>query len=109
MSEPTRTRPARKPADPRARERLREAQAAETRALAAVCAAEAKLASAAARRDKAHAAADAWVTTASTLLDEARADLATVSGVDRAALLLGIGKTEVRRSMASANGQDGAA
>lgn len=109
MSEPSRTSPARKPADPHARERLREAQAAETRALAAVCVAEAKVASATARRDRAYAAADVWVSEAGAKLDTARADLATVSGVDRAALLLGISKAELRRSLATASDRAGAA
>ena len=59
--------------------------------MAAVCAAEAKVAAATARRDK------------------ARAALAAGSGVDRAALLLGISTSEMRRSVASASGQDGAA
>lgn len=108
MSEPSRTRPA-KPADPRTRERVRQAQAVETRAVAAVCAAEAKVAKVTAQRDKARAVADAWVAGASARLDAARAELAAVSGVDRAALLLGIGKTELRRSLLSVSGQGGAA
>jgi len=55
-----------------------------------VCAAEAKVAAATARRDK------------------ARADLAAVSGVDRTALLLGISTSEVRHSVASASGEESA-
>lgn len=104
-----RTRATRKPADPRARDRLREAQAAETRALATVCAAETKVASAIAKRDKACATADSWVADANSVLAVARADLVSVSGVDRAALLLGISKTELRRSLSSASDLDGAA
>jgi hypothetical protein len=109
MSTPSRTRPTRRPADPRARERLREAQAAETAALAAVCAAKTKVAAAQARRTKALATAAGWVNEAATLLDAARADLAAVSGADRAALLLGIPKTELRRSLAAENSRAGAA
>lgn len=107
MTESFRTSVARKPADPRARQRLREAQALESRAVATVCAAEAKVGLAVAKRDKAVAVADGWVTGAREVLDRARSDLASVSGVDRAALLLGIGKPELRRSMASRNSQDG--
>lgn len=109
MSVPTRTRSTRKPTDPRARERLREAQAAETRALATVCDAETRVAAAIAKRDRAYATADSWVAEANATLDVARADLASVSGADRAALLLEISKTELRRSLASASGLDGAA
>jgi hypothetical protein len=109
VNESTRTRSARKPADPSARERLREAQAAEARALSCVCDAEAKMASAIAKRDKARVTANGWVAAASALLDTARSEMASVSGADRAALLLDISKTELRRSLASANGQDGAA
>jgi hypothetical protein len=108
LSVPIRTRPTRKPADPLARERLREAQAAETQALSAVCIAEAKVESAIVKRDKAYATADSWVADANAVLDTARSELASVSGVDRAALLLGISKTELRRSVASASDLDGA-
>jgi hypothetical protein len=90
MRELSRGRSARVPSDPRTRERSREAHAAEARGVAAVCAAEAKVAAATARRDK------------------ARADLAAVFGVDRAALLLGISTSEVRHSVTLASGQDGA-
>jgi hypothetical protein len=109
VSQPIRTRSARKPADALARERLREAQAAESQALSAVCVAESKVESALAKRDKAYATADSWVADANAVLDIARSELAAVSGVDRAALLLGITKTELRRSVASSSGLDGAA
>lgn len=109
MSAPIRTVPTRKPTDPLARERLRKAQAAETRALSAVCVAEAKVASAIAKRNKAYATADSWVADANAVLDVARADLVSVSGADRAAALLGISKTQLRRSLATAGGLDGAA
>ena len=90
MRELSRGRSASVPGASPARKRLREAHAVEARAVAAVCAAEAKLAAATARRDK------------------ARADLAAMSGVDRAALLLGISISDVCHSVASASGQDGA-
>jgi len=90
MRELSRGRSAKVPADPRTRERLREAYAAEACGVAAVCAAEAKVAAATARRDK------------------ARADLAAVSGVDRTALLLGISTSEVRHSVAPASAEEGA-
>jgi hypothetical protein len=90
MSEQHRVRTAKGPGDRLASERLRLVHAAEARGVAAVCVAEAKVAAATARRDR------------------ARADLAAVSGVDRAALLLGISTSEVRHSVASASGLDGA-
>lgn len=108
MSDRFHTPPARKPTDPRTRERLREAQAAESCALPAVCAAETKVTSAIGKRDKACATADKWVTAAADALDHARAELVSVSGPDRAALLLGISKPELRRSLSAANAQDGA-
>ncbi len=60
--------------------------------VAAVYAAEAKVESARVKRNKARAAADTWVDGAACLLDRARADLVPISGVDRAAFLLGVGK-----------------
>lgn len=110
MGEPFRSRPARRtPADPRARERLREAQVAEAHAVAEVCAAEAKVATTIAKRDKARLTADAWVTEANEVLDRARAGLVSVSGLDRAALLLGIARPKLRRSLTSGSSRDGAA
>ena len=109
MSDPLRTSPARrKPNDPRARERLREAQAVEARAVVAAYIAEAKVATAITKRDKAHAIAEGWVAEATDLLDRARADLVSISGTDRAALLLGIGKPELRRSLSAANAMESA-
>ena len=98
-----------KPTDPRARERLREAQAVEARTVAAVYGAESRVERAAAKRDRAREVADVWVTDAVRVLDRARADLVSVSGVDRAALLLGLSRSELRRSLATASTQDGAA
>jgi hypothetical protein len=89
MSEQHRARTAKGPGVRPARERVRLSHAVEARGVAAVCAAEAKVAAATARRDK------------------ARADLAAAFGVDRAALLLGITTSEVRHSVKSASGQDG--
>lgn len=110
MSDAISSSPAtKKPTDVPARQRLREAQAVEARAVADVCVAEAKVRTAITKRDKAQAIADRWVAGATELLDRARADLVSVSGVERAALLLGIGKPELRRSLAANNSQDGAA
>lgn len=93
------------PSDPHARERLREAQATEARAVAAVYAAEAGRDKAIARRDEAIAAATAVVDAADADLAAARAALVAVSGVDRAASLLGATRSELRRaSAATANG-----
>ena len=109
MGKPSRTRAARRPVDPQARERLREAQAAETRALAAVCDAEAKVASATARRERPALPP----TPGSPRRPRCSTPLAptstVVSGVDRAAALLGISKSELRRSLPSATDRDGAA
>lgn len=108
VSAPIRTRPTRKVTDALARDRLRAAQAAETRAVANVLAAEAKVAVAIAKREKAYAAADTWVAAANTVLDAARTELASVSGVDRAAALLGITKPELRKSLGTTSGSGNA-
>ena len=110
MSDALRTSPAwKKPNDSRARERLREAQAVEARAVVAAYVAETKVATAITRRDKAQAIAERWVADATDLLDRARADLVSISGADRAAMLLGISKPELRRSLSAANSPDGGA
>src|SRR5438874_358068 len=101
MSDVIRTSPtSKKPNDPQARARLREAQAAEARAVVAVYSAEAKVRAAITRRDGAHAVADAWVAEAAVVRDRSRAALVSISGLDRAAMLLGIDKPELRRSLA---------
>ncbi len=93
------------PSDLQARERLREAQAAEARAVTAVYAADAERDKAIARRDEAVAAATTVVEAADADLAAARAGLVAVSGVDRAAILLGATRSELRRAAAaSANG-----
>jgi hypothetical protein len=81
----------RRPADPAARERLREVQAAETRAVAAYY-------FAAARAD-----------TAREVLSEAESDLAAAvrsvvatSGQERAMILLGLDRSELRQAITSA-------
>jgi hypothetical protein len=79
------------PSDPQARERLREAQVAEARALTAVYTAEAALTAALEEAARADAA-----------LAVARATLIGRSGLDRAASLLAVSKTELRRSVAAA-------
>ncbi|HZC53365.1 MAG TPA: hypothetical protein VE441_12820 [Mycobacterium sp.] len=90
MSDPTQAGLADGPADPRHRAQRRAMHSAEARGVAAVCAAEAKVARAIGR------------------LDQARAELAALSGLDRAALLLGISTSQLRQSVAAASGQGGA-
>ena len=91
----------RMPRDVRARERLREAQQKESRAVAAVCAAGDALGRACAKRDAVYTTATVKVERAEAELDSARASLVQVSGLDRAALLLGLEAAELRKSVAS--------
>lgn len=86
------------PTDVQARERLREAQAVEATATAAVYNAHDALAAATAKRDALLAAASEAVFCADTALAASYAELISVSGLDRAALLLGLTKSELRRS-----------
>jgi hypothetical protein len=88
----------RRPTDLRARERLRDAQTAEARAVTAVYAAEAGRDAAIERRDQAWAAAAALVDAAEDDLAVARAAVVTVSGLDRAAVLLGTAKADLRKA-----------
>jgi hypothetical protein len=89
MSEPTQVGLTSGPAHRRSRAQRRAVHSAEARRVAAVCAAEAKVALAIGR------------------LDRARAELAALSGLDRAALLLGISTSQVRQSVAAVSGQGG--
>ena len=89
------------PKDIRARERLRAAQVAESGALAAVCSAESALSAARRRRDESVARADALVVRAEQKVATARAELVGVSGVERAARLLGLEKKGLRRARGS--------
>lgn len=85
------------PVDLGARDRLREAQAAEARAVGDVYAAQVAVDKAVTRRDEAIAAATAALDAANTNLDAARATLIAVSGLERAAHLLGTAKSQLRR------------
>lgn len=90
------------PRDVQARERLRQAQEAETRAVSAVCAAQDALAAAARKRDKAVAAGDAVVQEAERSLAATHAELVDVSGLSRACALLGLDRATLRKARAAA-------
>jgi hypothetical protein len=81
-----------------ARQRLRDAQAAETSAVTAVYASETALARAVAKRDAAYAAATVAVEREVEALRGARGVLIKTSGLDRAALLLGMSRGQLRQS-----------
>jgi hypothetical protein len=103
MTSTTRSRSvAKRPKDLCARERLREAQAAETLAVAAYYAAT-----------EARAALDAVIKEADEKVDAARARVVSVSGLPRAVLLLGEKPAALRRAVATragtAGGPDGEA
>lgn len=94
---PRATRP---PRDTRTRERLREAQHREATAVAAVCAAEQAVHRARAKRDAIVASATVTVDQAQAALEAAQSALVAVSGIDRAALLLGIDAAALRKRVA---------
>jgi hypothetical protein len=98
-------RSGRMPRDTRTRERLREAQRRETESVAAVCAANETLQKACAKREAALAAATAAVDDAQGVVETAQAALVNVSGLDRAALLLGVNSTELRKITVTRNGR----
>ena len=106
MTTQTRT-PRKLPRDLRARERLREAQEAEARAVTVVCAAEDALAGACAKRDAVIAKATATVEQAEAELATARAGLVKVSGLDRASVLLGFDRVGLRKTIAGHLGRNG--
>lgn len=107
MSTPVR-RAGRLPRDVQARERLRQAQDAETRAVSAVCAATDALAAARRKRDKAVASADAIFAEAERDLATAQAHVVAVSGLDRASALLGMSRAALRKARAvAATSRDG--
>lgn len=83
------------------RERLREAQAAEARALAAVCAAELALARVVTKQNRVIDSARAAVSRAEHAVDVTRVTLVEVSGLDRAATLLGLNRKALRRTAAA--------
>lgn len=87
------------PRDVHARQRLREAQQQETRAVATVWTAQQALAKACAKRDAAVAAATVAVDRAQASVADAQAALVKVSGLERAAVLLGTEVTDLRRSV----------
>jgi hypothetical protein len=94
-------RSARQPRDVRARERLREAQLQEANAVAAVFAAQQVLQRVCAKRDAAVAAANATVEQARESVSSAQGALVSVSGLNRAAVLLGVKTSELRAVSAS--------
>jgi len=97
MTSTTRSRSiAKRPKDLCARERLREAQAAETLAVAAYYAAA-----------EARAAVEAVIKEADEKVDAARARVVSVSGLSRAVLLLGEKPAALRRAVATRPGTDG--
>jgi hypothetical protein len=106
MTTQTRT-PRKLPRDLRARERLREAQEAEARALTVVCAAEAALEGARAKREAVIARATATVDQSEAELAHAQAGLVKVSGLDRASVLLGLDRVGLRRTIAGHTSRDG--
>jgi hypothetical protein len=87
---------AKHPKDLCARERLREAQAAETLAVAAYYAAT-----------EARAAVQAAITEAEMKVDTARARVVSVSGLPRAVLLLGEKPAALRRAVATQSESNG--
>jgi hypothetical protein len=102
MTSTTRSRSiAKRPKDLSARERLREAQVAETLAVAAYYAAT-----------EARAAVESVIQEADAKVDAARARVVSVSGLPRAVLLLGEKPATLRRAVAArldADGADGGA
>jgi hypothetical protein len=90
------------PRDMQARERLRHAQRAETRAVGAVSKAQEVLAAASRKRDTAVVASDAIVVDAERSLAVAQAQLVKVSGIDRACALLGVTRATLRKARVAA-------
>lgn len=100
--EPRHEQAGRRPVDGRARERLREAQRREARALQAVAKADDSLMAKRLRWQQTCNAAERAVAEALRARDLAVAALAEVSGLDRAALLLSETPASVRRARRSA-------
>jgi hypothetical protein len=86
------------PTDLHARERLRDAQATEASATNAVYSATDVLHAAITKRDQARALATVAVDAAEIKLAATRVELVTVSGLDRAAMLLGVSKAALRKA-----------
>jgi chemotaxis regulatin CheY-phosphate phosphatase CheZ len=98
-------RTGRLPRDVGTRERLREAQLREVDAVAVVCAAQDRLRKACTKRDAAAAAATAVVDQAQASVESAQGALVQVSGLERAALLLGIDSADLRKIVSARNGR----
>lgn len=100
-------RAARPPRDIHARERLRDAQVAEARAVSAVCTAQTAVDRAHAKREQAIAAAARAVARAERALAVAHTALVEVSGLERAAVVLGLPAKRLRQAVAAvrADGQ----
>jgi hypothetical protein len=91
------TRSIRRPRDDRARSRLLEAQQLEAEALTDVYAAQENVTKACVKRDAAIAAAEARVEDAERAVESAKGALVRVSGLDRAAMLLAVEATTLRK------------
>jgi hypothetical protein len=97
-------RAARRPLDERARTRLREAQRLESDAVAVVHVAAMRKESTQAKLDALIAEHQAAIDAAEHGLCKARADLVSVSGIARAALLLELPVSALRAAVRSAAG-----
>lgn len=98
-------RVARRPLDERARARLRSAQRAESDAVADVHAASINRSSAQEKLDAVIASHHVAIDDADRALSKAQAHLATVSGVERAALLLEQPVAALRAAIRSTTGK----
>lgn len=97
---------ARRPRDVHARERLRAAQRQEAQAVARVVTAQDGLGRAIAKRDSIVATADQSVQRAQRALAIAQRALVETSGLDRAAVVLGIGRGQLRKFINAAAAVD---
>lgn len=96
----------RRPLDERARTRLREAQRREADAVSAVHAASIRRESARAKLDTLISKHQVAIGAADQALSEARAQLVSVSGIVRAALLLEVSVSTLRAAVRSAPGAE---
>jgi sigma54-dependent transcription regulator len=97
-------RVSRRPLDERARARLRDAQKAESDAVAAVQAASADKVGARAKLDAVIVKHHVAITGTDRALSKAQAQLVSVSGIERAALLLGEPVAALRAAVRSTTG-----
>lgn len=93
----------RRPLDERARHRLREAQQKESEAVAAVHAADAAKEAAQAKLDALVRQHHSRIETAEGLLNLAKAELVSVSGIERAAALLDLPAKVLRSAVRAAD------